>query len=116
MKAICAGVRRGAAFHLILPGRCGSAVIEPPLLRAQLQARIFFMPLHSGLVPPDCADAVAEGKERGTHEPLPGLKMDTQNVNCEPEDAEAVRRSLKASRAWSDAAVPGARWLRDGYR
>jgi hypothetical protein len=58
----------------------------------------------------------ADGKERGTHDPLPGMKMDPQGVNCEPEDAEAVRRSVKASRAWDDAAVPGARWVRDGER
>ncbi len=48
-----------------------------------------------------------------TLEPLPGLTV--VEDNCTADAAGPVRAAAAASRAWTDDAVGGARWIRDTY-
>jgi hypothetical protein len=72
--------------------------------------------------PPEPPPAHGATAYRPTKAPLPGLEMDTDGMNCEANDALAVRRAARASLAWpqsdlwprsADGESIPIRWVRD---
>ena len=114
-------------FQLLSTSATGSAPIPATYVYAGLaptrrdaEGRVIATqswPVQCGKPPPADAKTPDGGQRTGTLDPLPGMTMDADGVNCTTASPAALRAAAKASRKWTvSGETTAAHWVRDGSK